>query len=221
MRAFATGGGDAVNHALAARFDVGGAWQSVDAQHVLLTVGAKIGAASLACHIFIRPDIVDSAQFARFISAASVHQNNLDASLYGLLDRGIFCLWHPIGYNQPINFHADRSLDQLHDIRGEVVVVHQTQVVDRTAICNDSRCGIVDALLDDVPKSIVVRSANDSNRRSTRCGCHQRHDGGSLKQGLHKFHVSLLPFLPCGGFETLVSGSSAQFRAAFLVARRS
>ena len=132
-------GNHAVHHALAARFGVGGARQGVDAQHVLLAMAGEIFATRHASQIFIVADIVDRAQFRGLVSAACVHQDHGDASGNRVLDRRIFSFGHPVRDDQTVNFHRDRGADQLHHIGGEVVIVHQAQIVDRTAIGDDGR----------------------------------------------------------------------------------
>ena len=163
---------------------------------MLLAMACEVGAASLTSNVFVRADIVYRTQFASFVSAAGVHQDHLDASRNRVLDRRIFGFRYPIRDDQTVNFLADCGADQLYNVRREVVVVLQAQIVDGTAISDNGRSGVIDTLFDQVPEGVIVRAAYYGNccRVCRRCSrCHQCDNSRSFHQVLHKSHVSLLP----------------------------
>ena len=110
----AAGGGDAVDDALAARLEVGGARNGVDADDVLRAVLGEILAARLAGEILVGADVVDRAELACALSMPpALIEDHRDAGGDRGLDGLILGLGHPVRDRDAVGALADRGADEV------------------------------------------------------------------------------------------------------------
>ena len=190
--------GHAIDDALAARLEVRGARNGIDAEDLGRAVLGDVLAAGLAGEVFVAADVVERAELLGLLVAAGVEDDHRNAGVDRGLDRLVLRFGNPVRHRDRRRPLAHGGANEVRGIRPEVVVGLRLQVGCGSAVSLHDERSVVEALLDDRPERIVGLAADDKDLgailRHRPAGRHQRR--GRLRSAAAMRFIWVMIFPP-------------------------